>query len=65
MLTISVRSFQNSYALETGLSDFHKMTVTILKSYFKKNKLKSYLKGTLGNSQTMILEQKFCEIFQL
>ena len=37
MLTISVRSFQNSYALGTGLSDFHKMTVTILKSYLKKN----------------------------
>ena len=29
-------SFQNSMTLETGLSDFHKMTVTVLKRYFKK-----------------------------
>ena len=36
MLTKSVRSFQNSCALETGLSEFHKMTVTVLKSYLKK-----------------------------
>ena len=44
MLTKSVRSFQNSCALETGLSEFHKMTVNVLKSYLKKKqpKIKSY-----------------------
>ena len=44
MLTNSVRSFQNSCALETGLSDFHKMTVTVLKSYLEKKqpKIMSY-----------------------
>ena len=36
MLTNSVRSFQNSWALETGLSKFLKMTVTVLKSYLEK-----------------------------
>ena len=36
MLTRSYRSFQNSCAIETGLSDFHKMIVTILKTYFQK-----------------------------
>ena len=36
ILTNRKRSFQNSFALETGLSDCHKMTVTVLKTYFKK-----------------------------
>ena len=36
MLTNKRLSFQNSMTLETGLSDFHKMTVTVLKRYFKK-----------------------------
>ena len=36
MLTNSHRSFQNSLAIETGLSDFHKMTVTVLKMTFLK-----------------------------
>ena len=40
VLKNSVRSFQNSYAFETGLSDFHKMTVTILRSYWEKKQPK-------------------------
>ena len=32
------RSFQNSCTFETGLSDFHKMTLTVLKSFFVKKK---------------------------
>ena len=36
MLTNKKLSFQNSTTLETGLSDFHKMTLTVLKRYFKK-----------------------------
>ena len=36
MLTNKKLSFQNSMTIETGLSDFHKMTVTVLKRYFKK-----------------------------
>ena len=36
MLTNKKMSFQNSMTVETGLSDFHKMTVTVLKRYFKK-----------------------------
>ena len=49
MLTNSVHSFQNSCALEIGLSDFHKMTVTVLKSYLEKKQPKIIL----------------CEIFRL
>ena len=40
MLTSSYRSFQNSCAIETGLSDFHKMIVTVMKAYFQKQKPK-------------------------
>ena len=36
ILTNRSRSFQNSAAIETGISDFHKMVVTVLKTSFKK-----------------------------
>ena len=36
ILTNHPLSFQNSCVLETGLSDFHKMTVTIMKASFQK-----------------------------
>ena len=38
IITDKPRSFQNSYTFETGLSDFHKMTLTALKSSFAKQK---------------------------
>ena len=38
MLPNRKNSFQNSMAIEIGLSDHHKMTVTVLKTYFKKKK---------------------------
>ena len=40
MLTTSYRSFPNSCAIETGLSDFHKMIVTVMKSHFQKKEPK-------------------------
>ena len=36
MLTNRPRCFQNSTTFETGLSDFHKMTVSVLKTFVKK-----------------------------
>ena len=36
ILTNRIRSFQNNQAIETGLSDHHKMTITVLKSFFQK-----------------------------
>ena len=35
MLTNRKNSFQNSMTVETGLSDHHKLTVSILKIFFK------------------------------
>ena len=40
LITNSYRSFQNTIAISTGLSDFHKMSLTILKTKFEKNKPK-------------------------
>ena len=36
-LTNSPKSFQNTQTIETGLSDFHKLVVTILKMYLPNN----------------------------
>lgn len=36
ILTNKKHCFQNSMVVETGLSDFHKMTVTVMRKYFKK-----------------------------
>ena len=36
ILTNRKRCFQDSITVETGLSDHHKLTVTVLKTYFKK-----------------------------
>ena len=36
LLTNSKNNFDESLVLESGLSDFHKLVVSILKSYFKK-----------------------------
>ena len=38
ILTNSCRSFQDTCTVETGLSDFHKLVVTVLKLYFPKQK---------------------------
>ena len=40
ILTNCSRSFQNSCAIEAGLSDFHKLVVTVLKTGYKKSKPK-------------------------
>ena len=40
MLTTSYRGFYNSCAIETELSDFHKMIVTVTKSRLQKRNLK-------------------------
>ena len=40
ILTNSQRSFQSSCAIETGLSDFHRLTVTVMKAFLRKLKPK-------------------------
>ena len=38
IITSRPKSFQNSVTVETGLSDFHKMTLTLIKVFYKKQK---------------------------
>ena len=37
-LTHRQQCFQQAYAVETGISDFHKMVVTVMKTNYKKQK---------------------------
>ena len=39
ILTNRKSKFQNSMTVETGLSDFHKMTVTVMKNHLRKRNL--------------------------
>ena len=36
ILTNLPRSFQSTYVIETGLSDFHLMTLTVMRKFFKR-----------------------------
>ena len=45
ILTNSPKSFQHSMAIETGLSDFYKMTVTVMRSHYSQY-------GTLPEQET-------------
>ena len=73
MLTNRSICFENSMTIETGLSDFHKMTVTVMKKYYKKlepvtinyrdyksfdgNKFRTDLKNKLDNSESLSVEE--------
>ena len=57
MLTNCPRSYQNSSAIETGLSDFHKMTVTVLKTYFKKQEPKFIAYRNFNNFSNDVFRQ--------
>ena len=39
-ISYKIQFFQNAVAAETGISDFHKMVVTVLKVFYKKQKPK-------------------------
>ena len=43
IFTNKAKSFCNTLVIETGLSDHHKMTVTVTKSYLPKTKPKSVI----------------------
>ena len=42
-LTNRPRSFQNTLTIETGISDFHKMVITVMKVFYKKTETKNRL----------------------
>ena len=57
ILTNCHRNFQNTNVFETGLSDFYKMTVSVLKSHiFLSKSLILFLTATIKNSIIANLE---------
>ena len=48
-LTTCKRSFQNTMAISTGISDCHKMIITVLKTTFKKAKYKIIINRSYRN----------------
>ena len=47
ILTNRNKSFQHSKTLETGLSDFHKLTVSVMKICYKKLRQSYFFTGTI------------------
>ena len=41
-LTNHPRSFQNTLTKETGISNFHKMVITVMKVFYKKTETKNH-----------------------
>ena len=64
ILTNNPYSFQNSWVIETGLSDFHKMIVSVMKTTFQKLKprivqYRDYTQFSNDNFRKKLLE-KLC-----
>ena len=57
-LTNSPHSFQNTMTISTGLSDFHKMIITVLKSSFIKLKAKEMYCGDYKECQYQFFQGK-------
>ena len=62
MLTNRPRQFQNCHAVETGLSDNHKMTIAVLKTFFQNQtdnivNYRDYNKFNLNLFRNQLLEQ--------
>ena len=61
ILTNKPRSFQNSAALEIGLSDFHLLTVTVLKTTFKKKPARMIKYRDYKNYSQFKFKNDLCE----
>ena len=62
LITNSPNSFQNTITISTGLSDFHKMTATVMKTTFEKQKPKiiMYRDFSKFSKETFTSELKNC-----
>ena len=59
ILTNKSKSFQNTLVIETVLSDFHRLTVTVMKVYFQKQAPKFYITEIGSISITNFSEMSF------
>ena len=64
MLTNRIRSFQNSQTIETGLSDHHKMTITVLKTFIPKKAPISIIYRDYKNYDSNLFHYKLFERLQ-
>ena len=60
ILTNHPHSFHNSYVIETGLSDFHKMTVAIMKASFQRLQPRIISYKGYKHFQNKCLERNCC-----
>ena len=60
ILTNRTCSFQNSCVFETGLSDFHRMTVTVMKMHSQKLQPRVITTGTISTSKMKTLGKVCC-----
>ena len=68
-ITNRPKSFQNSTVIETGLSDFHKMSLTVMKVFYKKQRPKIIRYGNFCNFDNELfinevknsIEQEYCQ----
>ena len=60
-LTNRQKGFQKTHAIETGISDFHKMVVTVMKTHYKKQKAETiqYRNYKHFHEQSFNFEMKF------
>ena len=65
ILTNNPNSFQNSGVIETGLLDFYKIMVTVMKTTFEKVKRNIIITGTIENFQTINSGKILFPIYQL
>ena len=64
ILTNRPKCFQNSTTIETGLSDFHKLTITVMKSYYPKQTplIRSY-RDYKNFDQQLFQRELFSELY--
>ena len=61
IFTNKPRSFQHSCVIETGLSDFHKMTITVMKATFEKLQPRVVNVETINILKIAVLEWIYCQ----
>ena len=57
-LTNRPRSFQNIVTIETGISDFHKMVITVMKVFYKKQKPKIIQYRSYKNFDNQVFQRE-------
>ena len=58
-LTNCPRSFQNTLTIETGISDFHKMVITVMKVFYKKQRPKIIQYRSYKNFDNQVFQREF------